>query len=207
MASPVACCHQLSVRRSYITRSLARRLPVVPKSWTTPSISRSKTSAVLHSGQNVTTTATPPRVSFTISCHMRTASGYARASSPTTSEITGDRSRSQRRASAMDSYRGASIAGMPSFGGPPPRNSPRLTLAFVKSVRQPAVGTLRSSGSAICGDGDPDGSGPEPPAAGEAVVSEPAVHAVATMPAIKAATQRRDGLISADGNPVSPPSL
>ena len=31
---PVACCHQDSVWRSYMTRSLKRRLPVVPKSWT-----------------------------------------------------------------------------------------------------------------------------------------------------------------------------
>src|SRR5262249_37776339 len=51
MASPVNCCHQLSVCRSYITRSEFRSFPVVPKSRTRPSTTHSNTSAALHSGQ------------------------------------------------------------------------------------------------------------------------------------------------------------
>src|SRR5881296_1537566 len=63
--------------------------------------------------------------------------------------MTGDRSLIHVRAAAIDSYFGASMAGMPSFGGPPPRKSPRSTLAFVKSVFQPAVDTRRRFGSGV----------------------------------------------------------
>src|SRR6266511_5481467 len=62
--------------------------------------------------------------------------------------MTGDLSLSHLRAEVIDSYFGASIAGMPSFGGPPPRNSARSTLAFVKSVFQPEVETRSRLGSA-----------------------------------------------------------
>ncbi len=71
IASPVICCHQVSVWRSYMMRSLKRSLPVVPKSCAMPFKVRSMTMAELQSGQKVTTTATPPTASFTISCQMR----------------------------------------------------------------------------------------------------------------------------------------
>ena len=51
IARPVTCCHQLSVCRSYITRSELRSLPVVPKSSTRSPTRRSNTTAALHSGQ------------------------------------------------------------------------------------------------------------------------------------------------------------
>ncbi len=75
MPWPVACCHQVSVWRSYMTMSEKRRLPLTPKSWTVPSRVRSKASAVWQSGQKVTMTGTSPTVSLTISCQVSTASG------------------------------------------------------------------------------------------------------------------------------------
>jgi len=72
---PRNCCHQLSVCRSYMTRSELRSLPVVPKSSTRPSSRRSNTTAVLHSGQKVTVTGTPPIESLTISCQIRIFNG------------------------------------------------------------------------------------------------------------------------------------
>ena len=71
-ASPANCCHQVSVWRSYMTRSELRRFPLVPKSSSCPSSVRSKTRAVLQSGQNVTAIGVPPRVSLAISCQIRT---------------------------------------------------------------------------------------------------------------------------------------
>ena len=47
MASPVNCCHKLSVCRSYITMSDLRRRPVVPKSSTLSPTRRSNTSVAL----------------------------------------------------------------------------------------------------------------------------------------------------------------
>src|SRR3972149_2802993 len=60
-APPGACCPHDSVCRSYITRSLKRSLPVVPKSSTRPSSRRSKVMVVLHSGQKVIVAGEPLR--------------------------------------------------------------------------------------------------------------------------------------------------
>ena len=75
MASPVSCCHQVWVCRSYMIRSLFRKLPDTPKSNTRPSNVRLKAKAELHSGQKVTMTGSPPTTSFTTSCQVRMASG------------------------------------------------------------------------------------------------------------------------------------
>ena len=73
--SPPTSCHQDSVCRSYISRLLWRSAPVVPKSSIAPSTVRLYTKAVLHSGQKVMTTGSPPTVSFTSSCHTITCTG------------------------------------------------------------------------------------------------------------------------------------
>ncbi len=75
IASPENSCHQDSVCRSYITRLLKCRKPVVPKSRTSPFTVRLNTKAVLHSGQNVIVTGSPPTTSLTISCQTKIWSG------------------------------------------------------------------------------------------------------------------------------------
>ena len=70
MQSPPNCCHQLSVSRSYMTRSELRSLPVVPKLKVRPGIRRSKTTEELQSGHHVTAIGVPPTVSLTISCQI-----------------------------------------------------------------------------------------------------------------------------------------
>ena len=75
MQSPPNCCHQLSVSRSYITRSELRSLPVVPKVRIRPAARRSNTTEELHSGHQVIAMGIPPTVSFTISCQIMIRSG------------------------------------------------------------------------------------------------------------------------------------
>ena len=72
---PVAWTHQLWVWRSYMIRLLKIRLPLTPKSRTSPSNVRGKAIAVLQSGQNVTVIGCPASSSLTISCQVRIESG------------------------------------------------------------------------------------------------------------------------------------
>src|SRR5262249_17107524 len=114
-----------------------------------PLIIRSKTMPELQSGQNVTVTGTPPTTSFTISCHMRIWSGYARASPFTSSARTGSFGTSHPAASAGLTNAGRSIAGIPSGGGPPEMISSSDTGAFDVSVRSvnasPAAATASNA--------------------------------------------------------------
>jgi hypothetical protein len=66
-APPVNCCHHPCVCLSYLTRSLLRTLPVVPKSSSRAATLRSKSMAALHNGQKVTATGVSPGRSLTIS--------------------------------------------------------------------------------------------------------------------------------------------
>ena len=134
MPAPVACCHQVSVWRSYMIRLLYRSRPVVPKSSTWPSNARWNPIAVLHSGQNVTEIGTPPTSSLTISCQVSTCKGYALAAPPASTSTTGSSSPSQPSASATETNCGLSMAGMPSLGGPPDSTSLYGTVWRAKSV-------------------------------------------------------------------------
>ena len=74
-ALPPICCQSDSVSRSYITKSLLRRMPDPPKRSVRSPTCRSNAMAVLHRGQYVMSTGTPPTTSLTISCHSRISSG------------------------------------------------------------------------------------------------------------------------------------
>src|SRR5918996_1478887 len=115
-------------------RLLYRRRPVVPKSSTCPFTVRLNVIAVLHSGQKVTTSGSPPTVSFAISCQIKIWIGYAFASFPTCTKITGSFDFSHASASEMEINWGSLRAGMPSLGGPPERISLYGTLCLLKSV-------------------------------------------------------------------------
>jgi hypothetical protein len=67
-------------------------------------------------GQKVTATGTPPTSSLTISCHVKISSGYARASSPISSSITGSRDFRKLTSPASRSL-GSRSGGIPSFAG------------------------------------------------------------------------------------------
>src|SRR5215472_3251181 len=93
-------------------------------------------------------------MSFAISCQIRTRSGQARASSPMERAITGSVSPSAALdpvalPSASRSKRGASIAGIPSFGGPPDLISANETLCLEKSVRDHSNRQLIGSASKV----------------------------------------------------------
>jgi len=122
MHSPLNCYHQLSVSRSYMTRSELRSFPVVPKLNVRPPTRRSNATEELHNGHQVTAMGVPPTVSLTISCQIRMRRGKARASEPIRTEITGSRG-ARFRVSPTGTNCGRSIAGMPSFGGPPEKIS------------------------------------------------------------------------------------
>ena len=51
IASPVACCHQLSVASSYMTRLLKRSAPLVRNTGADTPARRSKTEAAFDSGE------------------------------------------------------------------------------------------------------------------------------------------------------------
>ena len=140
-----------------MTRSLFLRFPDVPKSRTRLPTRRSNAMAVLHRGQYVTVTGTPPMSSLTISCDIRIARGNARASPLISTLMTGSFSLMYDGGSATSMYLGLSIGGMPSRGGPPDMISSNGTECLEKSVFQPPVrnrggsSLRRSSGSLTTG--------------------------------------------------------
>jgi hypothetical protein len=102
----------------------------------------------------VTATGVPPTISFTISCQIRTLSGYARASSWMTSEMTGSIppmrvAHPEGAPSFSRSKRGLSIDRIPSLGGPPDLISFNGTVCCEKSVRGHSARQLLGSAAAL----------------------------------------------------------
>ncbi len=99
-------------------------------------------------------TGAPPTISFAISCQIRILRGYARASPPMTSEMTGSAlpmlaAHPAAVPSLSCSKRGMSIDGMPSLRGPPDLISSKGTVCFEKSVRGHSARQLRGSATAV----------------------------------------------------------
>src|ERR687892_2157974 len=112
-----------------MTRLEWNRRPDVPKSRRSPSmIGRRKAIPVLHSGQYVTVTGSPPIRSLTISCHIRMRTGYALTSPLSSTESTGSWATSHPT-SPGSTNAGSSIGGIPSGGGPPGTISSVSTVA------------------------------------------------------------------------------
>ena len=91
----------------------------------------------------------PPSVSFTISCHIRIESGYARRSPPDSTAITVSAASKTRKASETGAISGASMGRIASLPSPPDTISDSGTARMLKSVSQPAGS--KASGSLMSG--------------------------------------------------------